>query len=363
MYHNSSMQEVPIDPPAKTPRLLALDYLRGLFISIIIVDHLWRWPNLFQYVSGRGEMWASAAEGFVIISGLLVGYVHGYKKRNQPLLPLAGKLVRRGLMLYIWAVICTIIFAASVWLFTKSGATVLSTPIERGNWPLLFTRAINLTYIGTWTHFLYLYAYYLIAAPVVIWLLRRRMHIIVLMLSVVGWYIGTIHNIEWLQWQLLFFTAAVIGYDFDILLRRYRRLPRRQRCFVRWAPVALLAVTLPYSLFVTLATAPGHASFPPFGQSPLTLATIALALLWFFGLLSLFQFMAHRLPIWLRRLFLTLGERSLTAYILHIVPLILCDIFTKASDNILMNTFIAALAIHATWGLMQIPHINRVVPR
>ena len=78
---------------AAVSRMLALDYLRGFFIVIIVIDHLWRWPNMFEYVSGRGELWASAAEGFVIISGLLVGYVRGYKNRNQPLLEVSKKLI------------------------------------------------------------------------------------------------------------------------------------------------------------------------------------------------------------------------------------------------------------------------------
>ena len=69
---------------ATNRRLLALDYLE-VFIVVIIVDHLWRWPNLFQFVSGRGELWASAAEGFVIISGLLIGYTW-LQNRNLPLI-------------------------------------------------------------------------------------------------------------------------------------------------------------------------------------------------------------------------------------------------------------------------------------
>src|ERR1700757_4441609 len=96
-------------------RIEALDYLRGFFILVIIVDHVWRWPNLFQYASGRGELWASAAEGFIIISGLLVGYVRGRKSLKKPLRDVSKKLVLRGLMLYVWVIITTVILAVASW--------------------------------------------------------------------------------------------------------------------------------------------------------------------------------------------------------------------------------------------------------
>lgn len=102
-------------------RMLVLDYLRGFFIMIIIADHLWRWPNLFEYVSGRGELWSSAAEGFVIISGLLVGYVRGYKNREKPMLEVAKKLVIRGIMLYIWMIIVSIALVWATWSLTFNG--------------------------------------------------------------------------------------------------------------------------------------------------------------------------------------------------------------------------------------------------
>ncbi len=363
MPHTDTLPEAPIDPPAKSQRIITLDYLRGLFIVIIIIDHVWRWPNLFQYISGRGEMWTSAAEGFVMISGLLVGYVHGYKKRHQPLRPIAGKLLRRGLVLYIWTVLCTIIFAASVWLLTSPDTTVLSTPLVRGDWWQLITSALTLSYISTWTHFLYFYAFCLMVAPAVILLLRKNKLLIILALSLIGWYVGYINSIEWLQWQLVFFAATVIGYYFGIILQRYRQLPARPRFLARWAPVALFAITFIWSLTIVFQSPPGTPSGGVFDQNPLSLPTILLSFIWFAGLLSLFHAMAPKFPTWLRHLLLTLGERSLTSYIVHIVPLIGCALLFTVSENIIINTIIVAIAIHATWGLMKIPHLNRVVPR
>lgn len=59
--------------------MLALDYLRGYFIVVIIIDHLYRWPSALALLTGQGHLWFNAADGFVIVSGLMIGYVRGYK--------------------------------------------------------------------------------------------------------------------------------------------------------------------------------------------------------------------------------------------------------------------------------------------
>lgn len=356
------MDEAPIDPPARSPRIVALDYLRGFFISIIVIDHLWRWPNLFQYVSGRGEMWVSAAEGFIIISGLLVGYVHGYKKRHTPMRPLASRLIRRGLMLYAWMVITTLALVSAIWLLDSRGAT-LHIPLEDRNWQQLLASAVSLEYVNSLTHFLYLYAIFLVISPLVLWLLRHRMAAVVIAASVLGWLVGIARETEWLQWQLLFFVPTVIGYYFDAILRGYRRLAPASRRLARWLPVAIWAVTFSLSLMAVLAVAPGEYYHELFTRRPLTLGTILLALVWFAGLLSLFHALVPRMPRWLRSLFLTFGERSLTGYILHIIPLIICQTLFAVTDNIIGNTLITALAVYMTWALMCMSGVNRVIPR
>lgn len=41
----------------------------------IIVDHIGWGPSLFHLLSGGGKLFASPAEGFFVISGILVGYI------------------------------------------------------------------------------------------------------------------------------------------------------------------------------------------------------------------------------------------------------------------------------------------------
>ena len=343
-------------------RIRALDYLRGFFIVVIIIDHLWRWPNLFQYLTGRGELWVSAAEGFVLISGMLVGYVHGYKKRKQPLKPLAIKLVRRGLMLYIWMWITTIILVGITWnLAPKGGMSYIPVPV--GDWHELVSLMLTFDYAHSLTHFLYLYAIYLIVAPIVIWLLRRRLWWLVSILSFTTYWVGIQLGTEYLQWQILFFGATVFGYHFDELLERYRQLPSSIKHAIRIAVIIGMIGSFMYSMALTFAHDPGSYTDPLFTRRPLSFPTIPMAVLWFMGLLSLFTYLNPILERWGRWL-LTFGERSLTAYILHTIPMVIIAIMWEPTpDKFWFDTFLAIVCVASTWLLLKIPSINRVIPR
>ena len=341
---------------------MALDYLRGFFIVVIVIDHLWRWPNLFQYITGRGELWISAAEGFVLVSGLLVGYVHGYKKRHLALAPITSKLIKRGVMLYIWMWITTLLLVAVTWnLAPKGGMAYI--PVLTGDWNGLIKMMIELTYVHSLTHFLYLYALYLLVAPLVLWLLRRGLWWLVLAISTVAYVIGMVTNIESLQWQIIFFFATVLGYHFEYLLSRFRSWQLPLRKSVRLGAIGLMLVSIIVPMIIILPQVPGMYTDPVFTRRPLSFPTIPLSIVWFLGLLSLFTYLLPVLRRWGAWL-LTFGQRSLTAYIIHIVPLCIIQLLLPPTDGqFWLNTLLAILSVAATWALMKIPGINRVVPR
>ena len=49
--------------------------MRGWFLVIIILDHLTYFPNGLTFLTGDSRLAVSAAEGFFIISGLVLGIV------------------------------------------------------------------------------------------------------------------------------------------------------------------------------------------------------------------------------------------------------------------------------------------------
>jgi hypothetical protein len=355
---------VQLKSPSKVvgSRVIALDYLRGFFILVIIADHLWRWPNLFQFVSGRGELWASAAEGFVIISGLLVGYIRGFKDREKPLGAVSTKLVKRGVMLYIWMVITTLVLVGVSWALNFKGA-IAYVPIPAGHWNELIVNILQFNYVHTLTHFLYLYAIFLVLSPLIIWLLRHGKAWMVIGMSITAWLIGVKNDIEWLQWQVLFFLPATAGFYFEALTRYYHQLSLTIRHIIRIGAIAITGTTAVIAANIILPTVPGSYEDSLFGRDPITLATVLTSFVWFLGLFSLFQFLLPYLKRYLGWLLQTFGERSLTAYILHTIPLVLCQLLFVDFNNFWLNSLLAISCILFTWGLLKIPGINKVIPR
>ena len=349
-------------PKSAAKRILALDYLRGFFILIIIIDHLWRWPNVFEVISGRGELWASAAEGFVIISGLLVGYVRGFKNRKLPLLTVSKTLIKRGALLYLWMLITTLALTVASWTLTFKGA-VAHVPVAQYDWHSLLASALRLDYTHTLTHFLYLYAIFLVLAPIAVWLLRHRQAWIVGLLSFGLWWLGRFVNVEWLQWQMLFFVPAIAGFYLESILGWFTSLRPATQKAIRIGSVVLTLATITISMAATLPLPPGSFSSVLFSRDPLTLARAVMSFIWFIGLTNLFQYMLPVLQRWLGWLLETFGGHSLTAYILHIIPLMLCSLLFAATDNIVINSLLAAGSVLMTWAILKIPHINKFIPR
>lgn len=349
-------------PTTATSRLLALDYLRGFFIVIIIIDHLWRWPNIFEYVSGRGELWASAAEGFVIISGLLIGYIRGYKNRHQPLRDVSKKLIKRGVLLYVWMFITTTVLVALSWYASYKG-NLAYIPYSNYDWQSLLVGMVRLDYVHSLTHFLYLYAIFLALSPLVIWLFRKSLAWLVAIGSLVVWYIGFNASIEWMQWQVLFFIPSIAGFYLESLRHFYNNLSQTTKNMLCYGAMGATAITVLISAIIILPTEPATYTETIFTKDPLTPARVFMAFLWFIGLFSFFELNQRRLQKYLGWLLLPFGTKSLTAYILHALPLMACSLFFANFDNIWMNSLMTVICVMATWALIKIPHINRVIPR
>ena len=299
--------------PRPSSRLLALDLLRGFFIVVIIIDHLWRWPSLLGFISGEGRLWVTAGEGFVIISGLLVGYVRGYKNRKLPLWEVAKKIELRALLLYAWLVGMTILYSAAAWYITFAAPTSW-VEIPKGDWPLLIQATLQLDYQHTWIHFLYFYAALLAVTPIAIYLLRKRLAIVVALLSMAGYFYGVAQSIEWMQWIPLFFLPAIAGYYLPAIQDWWAGLTKKSRHTFATAIYIAAFGTLAYSVICTFLI-PGDALAAQLNaaiskQDFFPLARIPIALLWFVGFALLFGHFSRVIDRFAGWLLLPFGLRS-----------------------------------------------------
>ncbi len=350
----------------KKSRLLTLDYLRGFFIVVIIADHLSRWPSILSFISGKALLWVTAAEGFVAISGLLVGYVRGYKNRDLPMKEVTIKLIRRALLLYVWSIIATLIYTALIWYVQFQGGAP-GMPIEKGEWGELIYQTLTLEYTYVWVHYLTLYALFLAVAPIAVWLLRKNQAWLVLLLSIVGLYIGYLTDNQALQWQAIFFIPSVAGYYLESITTWWQQLTKKVRASLTITVLTLTAVTISLSILFSFY-AYGFESFANFvndtifAKESLTLWRILMAFLWFTGFVLAFNLLGKYIGRWFGWLLVPFGTRSLTAYILHGAAICLISYFTLSSDNIVINSVLGILCILIVWALIKIPAVQKIVP-
>lgn len=349
-----------------TSRLEALDYLRGFFIAVIIIDHLWRWPNLLAAFTGEGRLWVSAAEGFVIISGLLVGYVRGHKNKELPLKKVSEKLFKRAFLLYVWFVIMTLVYTGIIW-YAPLVAAMPWIDVAKGDWSTLVQQTVTMNIAHTWVHFLYMYAIFLALTPIAIWLLRRNKAPVAILLSIIGYGIGKHYSIEWLEWLPVFFIPAVAGYYLPAVQTWWhsQRGEKRQRL-----KNTLYAVTLG-SLIASIFTTYIFAGHPlsvfvnDFFSKEFTLDfwRIILSFVWF----TAFALLFNQLLPWLQRytkwLLIPFGTNSLTAYISHGMIVIVIGLVFVDSNNIIINTLLGIVAVLGVWALLRIPFITKILPR
>lgn len=347
-------------------RLETLDQLRGFFIVTIIIDHLSRFPTFFSFLSGNTLLWVTAAEGFVSISGLLVGYVRGYKNRHLPFKDVSAKLLRRALLLYAWSLIGTIVYVAIIWYIPLKGGAQ-STTVAVGDWKSLLIELFSLRFTYVWVHFLTIYALFLAASPIAIWLFRRGLAWVVAVTSLVLLALGWITKSEPLQWQFLFFIPSIVGFYLHSILGWWHALKRKKQLTFAITTVALTIITITISVLFTYYE-PIENHFGDqfnkmfFAKDSISLFRALTAFLWFTGYLFVFYKFRNFIKRFLNWLLIPVGTHSLTAYILHGLVLCIISFFTISSDNPWINSLLGIIAVMLTWGLLKIPFVRRVVP-
>lgn len=351
-------------------RLLALDYLRGYFVAVIIIDHIGRFPSIGTFFTGETRLWMTAAEGFVMISGFLIGYVRGFKGLKYPFSTIASKLFKRALLLYIWTILTTLIFAAIDW-YLDFVPNVPTPPTPIGNWWALLIDTATFNGAAVWTYFLLLYTIFLFLSIGVVYLLRNHQARLAVILSLIVYFFGISHDIQWMKWQIIFFLPAIAGYYYPRIISWWSGFSSNQLTMFRRGiyllSIVLLATSIvfifyPQTLPRTIVS-PVNNLFAIEAFGPLR---VLISTLWFIALALFFNKIFPFLQRWTFGILEYIGTHSLTAYIAH--GLIICVInalflFTGWSENIVLNSLIGAAGILAVYGFIRIPLIAKIIPR
>jgi len=349
---------------SRRSRDLALDLLRGYFLVVIMIDHLRYAANPLYLVSGHQSLWVTAAEGFVLISGFLVGMLRGDEARTAGLASATRHLVGRAGVLALWCALLTIAFRTISW------ATGYWPDVPNADAPgslldyALGAVVLRRTYGDH--NLLAAYALFLAAAPLALAAMLRGRTWLVLGASLVLWGVAYRFNLVWsnsvqadLCWQLLFMIGVVAGFHHAALARWWNaRSPRARRTLLAVAAAASVAI-----IAGSLIRLPVHGLYPTrlegyaFDRNRLGPARIACAIVLVTSLYALIRAFEARLVPTIGRLFVPLGQASLYVYI---VQSMLTFVLVNRS---MANPWLAVASNVAMVGLVWIMVKNRVLFR
>ncbi len=153
-------------------RLAALDGMRGYFLVFMVLNHLSFQGGYLLVKINHGELgYVQDAQGFVFLSGLLVGLVYARQMVKKGYDVAAGKMRRRAGELYLWSLFCL----AAVFLLG------IVLPASEEYWrpwlwqlaerqPAFAAASAALLFQPTYMDILPQYMVYLLAAPPLVWL-------------------------------------------------------------------------------------------------------------------------------------------------------------------------------------------------
>jgi len=216
-------------------RDLRIDLLRGFFVVAMIVDHV-RGPSPLYLLTGGNRFYTSAAEGFILTSGLVAGLVYRRLIERNGMGPALLKVLQRAGILFLITVGLT--------LFSLPGSEILNLPWAQGidlSHPIRVVVSV-LTLHQTYylVDVMLLYTILFIVAPLTFVFLERGMTWVVLAASWLLWGLYQVFpeyaSLPWpiagnylfnfSAWQVLFFTGLVIGYRQDRIPLLSKRLTR-----------------------------------------------------------------------------------------------------------------------------------------
>lgn len=369
--------------PKIVDRLLTFDLLRGYFLLAIILNHLYWYPNGFDWVAARGELFVTAAEGFFLISGIILGIVRGRKLIDKPFRIAALSLLKRGAQLYAASIILMLIFTLIGWWFfyENPGLKPGIRPIDEPFLAVLFG-ALSFDYIYGWADYLRLYAIFLLMSPLALWLLRKGKWYLLILGSLGLWLLfpesGTSARSDELlmpiAWQLIFFSGFTIGFYWKKLNEWWQGLGAVLRKRLVIGMVTAAVVTIVANIVVVFGKdVPGigaqfaaiHKTLEPFfHKESLPLTRLFLFALWFSFGFWLFKRYEAFIVKWFGWLLLSFGQNSLYVYIIHAFVVFFAHlIMLQAGANFALNFIGTIVVLGLILLAVKTKFLMKIIPR
>ncbi len=347
-------------------RDLRLDLLRGFAAFAMIVDHVGGERSWLYPLTGGNRFFVSAAEAFVLISGIVLGIVYRGFVEKQGVAAALMKALHRAWMLYAATVLLSLSFAAMSYALGLPWAPEIASSGAAWRFALDVATLHQTVYL---VDVLLMYTLLLlIAAPVVLLLSQGRTAIVLgaSWLLWVAWQFAPqsasmtwdirgndVFNLS--AWQVIFVTGAVAGWHRSAIETWVARQPRGTLHASLVAAVAIVA-----ALYVALVgrlealEANPLLSTLAFDKPDLVVGRLAvltvLSVVAFLGVTMLWA-PINRVTGWL---LLPLGQHALTAYALHIfvaglAAALLAQLPSQLAEQASTATALQLAAVAVVW--------------
>ena len=336
----------------------------------------WLYP-----VTGGNRFFVSAAEGFIFLSGLLVGLIYGPRIRRDGLQTIQLHVLRRAATLYAVTLGLTFTFVGLSRLADMPWLQDVE-PVSPG----LVASLITLHHTYYLVDVMLLYTLVLAIAPLALLLLHTDRTWIVLVFSIgiwsmyqffpaaaqIPWEIANNETFNVPAWQLWFFGGMAVGYHHNFIWSRLGRLPRVPTVAVLVAVAAGLIVLRLVDgapLAGLGGTADGPAAldllFDKHAVRPGRLFAFGVVFsLFYLGLTYLWRPLARALG-WLM---IPFGQNALYVYAMHLFAVYVSALllpYVPGFDrfNPLHNTPVQVVSVLVIWLLVKRQILFDVIPR
>jgi hypothetical protein len=363
--------------PPKGSRDLRIDWLRGLAMTCVIVNHS-RMSSLLSWFSYERFWVVTAAEVFVVLSGVVLGMVYGRKLARDGWLVVLRGLGRRALILYVSVVAVTLsvlvisLAGIDVNSFTTSDARAAAWFLDPRSMSAAAWRDVALMRYAPWAfEIVGLYVWLVVAAAPCLVALHFGgwRPLLAVSWTLYFWYQISPHSVTTsefesafpiLAWQLLFVHGLAIGYHRERLSAFVARCPR----LVPMAAAGATAAFVVFALCNPWADGPSWLHLGVVSPERFTylyghyftraelgigrLLNLAVALPVGYAMLTWCWTIARPFGV----IFVTLGQRSLGAFVLHVYGILLLARLPIA-DGLWTNTLVQVILIVAIAALLN----------
>lgn len=249
----------------KKDRVIAIDYFRGVFILAVVLNHSMAFSMPFAYIAGAGNLWTSAAEMFLMLSGLTLWIVRGNQLKSEPV-KITKKIWGRAGVIYLAYLIATFISLYIALLMTSHNISdTVPGILPTGNSFSIIFKTMTTQYLIGWAPFLMFYSCLLFVSPAILFLLNTKfwMAVPIISISIYSFSSLVVTNLGshgfLAIWQLYFITGLLLGKFRIPILNKFSKLKQSSRnkleklILISASVIVALSLALNFNLYPMIA--------------------------------------------------------------------------------------------------------------